>query len=116
VRQAYLQEVEAQDARMSAAILSETVLGDSFGAVGAVSITADGERVAAGTLGGAVRVWRMTDRAPLLSARAHAGAIWSVALSPDRRYERMEITGLRGITEAQRATLLSLGAVDDGRG
>src|SRR6185436_7483181 len=86
VRQAYLQEVEAQDARMTAAILSETILGDSFGAVGAVSISADGERVAAGTLGGAVRVWRMIDRAPLLSARAHSGAIWSVALSTDGRF------------------------------
>jgi RNA polymerase sigma-70 factor (ECF subfamily) len=34
-------------------------------------------------------------------------------LRPDRRYERMEIRGLMGITEAQKTTLLALGAVED---
>ena len=33
-------------------------------------------------------------------------------LRRDRPYERMDITGLTGITEAQRATLLALGAVE----
>jgi hypothetical protein len=31
-------------------------------------------------------------------------------LRPDRRYERLDITDLSGITEAQRAALLALGA------
>jgi hypothetical protein len=30
----------------------------------------------------------------------------------DRRYERLDITGLTGVTDAQRAALLSLGAVE----
>lgn len=33
-------------------------------------------------------------------------------LRRDRPYERMDITGLMGITEAQRASLLALGAVE----
>jgi hypothetical protein len=33
-------------------------------------------------------------------------------LRPDRRYERMIIAGLTGITEAQRAALVALGAVE----
>ena len=33
-------------------------------------------------------------------------------LRSDRRYERLDITGLTGATEAQRAALLALGAVD----
>jgi hypothetical protein len=33
-------------------------------------------------------------------------------LRPDRLYERMDIASLRGITEAQRAALQALGAVE----
>ncbi|HTX68986.1 MAG TPA: hypothetical protein VMH50_07535 [Thermoleophilia bacterium] len=33
-------------------------------------------------------------------------------LQAERRYERMDITGLIGVTEAQRAALLALGAVE----
>jgi hypothetical protein len=35
-------------------------------------------------------------------------------LRVDRRYERLDITGLSGVTEAQRTALLALGAVDRG--
>ena len=34
-------------------------------------------------------------------------------LRPDRPYERLTITGIRGLTEAQKATLRALGAVED---
>jgi hypothetical protein len=33
-------------------------------------------------------------------------------MQSDRRYERLDITGLTGVTAAQRAALLTLGAVD----
>jgi len=33
-------------------------------------------------------------------------------LRGDRRYERMDITGLTGVTDAQRAALRALGAVE----
>ena len=32
-------------------------------------------------------------------------------LRPDRPYERMDITGLTGVTEAQKTALLALGAM-----
>jgi WD40 repeat protein len=35
-------------------------------------------------------------------------------LQPDRPYERMNITGVTGLTEAQKASLRALGAVEDG--
>ena len=34
-------------------------------------------------------------------------------LRRDRLYERLDITGLRGVTEAQKATLRALGALED---
>jgi hypothetical protein len=33
-------------------------------------------------------------------------------LRPERRYERMDIAGLTGITDAQRSALRALGAVE----
>jgi WD40 repeat protein len=91
---------------------------------------------------GTIRLWSVPNRASLLSVRAHTGAIWSMSLSadgqvvacgvregmvglwevqsgvlqrtlrPDRPYERMDITGLTGITEAQKTALVALGAQD----
>ncbi|MBV9357216.1 MAG: hypothetical protein JO023_17025, partial [Chloroflexi bacterium] len=79
------------------------------------------------------------------SLREHTGAVWDVALSgegrlvasggddglirlcdprtaaclrtlrSDRRYERVDITGLTGVTEAQRSAMLALGAMDHGQ-
>jgi hypothetical protein len=37
-------------------------------------------------------------------------------LRRDRPYERLNITGIRGLTEAQKASLRALGAVEDGTG
>jgi WD domain, G-beta repeat len=146
IRQAYLAGVEAQDASLAGAHAAETVLGDAFEAVTAIAVSADGTRVAAGTIEGEVRVWRVADRTPLLSVRGHAGPVQGVALSadgqtvasgsldgtvklwdtasfsvlrtlrPDRRYERMDITGLTGVTTAQKAALLALGAVEQAPG
>src|SRR5258708_2957302 len=52
-----------------------------------------------------------------------AGALWDLergehlrTLRRDRPYERLDITGIRGLTGAQRATLRALGAVEDGTG
>jgi len=46
--------------------------------------------------------------------------LWEVAsgasartLRGDRCYERMNITGLTGVTDAQRAAMLALGAVEE---
>jgi WD40 repeat protein len=91
---------------------------------------------------GTIRLWQVADHTPILSVQANTGVIWAIALSgdgrlvvsggrdgmvrlwdtrsgaelrtlhPDRRYERMDITGLTGITKAQKAALLALGAVE----
>jgi hypothetical protein len=34
-------------------------------------------------------------------------------LRRDRPYERLNITGIRGLTEAQKASLLALGAIEE---
>jgi len=91
---------------------------------------------------GTIRLWRVPDGLPLLSVQAHTGAIWAMGLSadgkrvacgvrdgtlgvwetqsgalvrtlrPDRPYKRMNITGLSGVTEAQKAALRALEAVE----
>jgi hypothetical protein len=47
-----------------------------------------------------VRLWEAASGACLRTLRS------------DRRYERLDITGLTGVTEAQRAVLLALGATE----
>ena len=65
-----------------------------------VALSADGGMVASGGWDGTVRLWD-----------ASTGTC-SRILRPERRYERMNITGLTGVTVAQRAALLALGATE----
>ena len=53
---------------------------------------------------GAIQVWDLASGEHLRTLRR------------DRPYERMDISGVQGLTEAQRASLLTLGAIEDGRG
>jgi WD40 repeat protein len=70
------------------------------GQVNDVAIRPDGGLIASSTLDGTVVLW---DRE---SGATHA------ALRPDRRYERMDITGLTGVSEVQKTVLKTLGAVE----
>jgi WD40 repeat protein/transcriptional regulator with XRE-family HTH domain len=68
-----------------------------------VALAADGRLLACGGEDGTIRLWE---------PRAASGGALLHTLRRDRRYERLDITGLTGVTAAQRAALLALGAVE----
>ena len=112
------------------------------GAVRCVALSRDGTVLTSGGFDTTVRVWDASGEQPVRTLRGHTGGVWGVAVSSDgrraasasadgtarlwdtrsdaslrtfradRRYERMDITGLTGVTSAQREALLALGAVD----
>jgi len=65
-----------------------------------VALSADGQLVVSGGCDGTLRLWKTSTATHLRTVRA------------ERRYERLAITGLTGITDAQRMALLALGAVE----
>ncbi|MBV9174464.1 MAG: helix-turn-helix domain-containing protein, partial [Chloroflexi bacterium] len=83
IRQAYLAEVEAQDASLACAQLADSVLPEAFDFPGSIAVSADGALLATGTQTGQVWLWRVADRTPLLALQGHTAAVWGVALSAD---------------------------------
>jgi WD40 repeat protein len=107
-----------------------------------VALSADGHVLVSGDADGTVWVWAAPYAKPEATLRGHTGAVWRVALSADeglaasaswdgtarvwdlsigaclhvlrsvRRYANLDITGLTGVTHAQRAALLAMGAVE----
>jgi WD40 repeat protein len=65
-----------------------------------VALSADGQLVASGGLDGTVQLWKASTGSHLRTMQI------------ERRYERLAMTGLTGITDAQRTALLALGAVE----
>ena len=65
-----------------------------------VALSAEGRLLASSGLDGTIRLWDTNRGLQLRTLRS------------DRRYERVDITGLTGITPPRRAALLALGAVD----
>jgi WD40 repeat protein/transcriptional regulator with XRE-family HTH domain len=85
IRQAYLADVEAQDASLAGAHLAAVVLAEVFVYPTAVALSVDGAFLAAGTPTGEVRLWHAGDRTPLLTVLGHTGGVYGLAFSGDER-------------------------------
>lgn len=111
--------------------------------VWSVAFSHKGNLLASAGTDRSVRLWDVETGQCLKVLEGHAEIIWSVAFSPDDRtlassssdetikfwsvqagqcvktlrsdrpYERMNITGVTGVTEAQKAVLKDLGAIED---
>jgi WD40 repeat protein len=118
-----------------------TLEGHTGGVWGLV-LSADGGLLASGGGDGMVRLWETGSGQSLATLQGHIGGVFGVALSadggllvsggfdgmirlweagtgaslrtlrPERRYERVDISGLGGITNAQRKALVALGAAE----
>ena len=70
------------------------------GAVQSLRISPDGRTLASAGDDGAIRVWDVESAELLQTLRC------------DRPYERLDMTGIRGLTEAQKVMLRMLGAIE----
>jgi WD40 repeat protein len=113
------------------------------GVVSALSWAPSGELVVSGGSDGRLRWWDLQSGQCVQEREAHQGIVQALKVSPDGRflascgddgairlwdlergehlrtlrrdrpYERLNITGIRGLNEAQKATLRGLGAMED---
>jgi WD40 repeat protein len=68
----------------------------------AIAFSPQGQELVSGSDDGTIKFWNMQNGRCLYTLRS------------DRPYERMNITGVTGISEAQKASLRGLGAIEDG--
>lgn len=112
------------------------------GSVLAIAVSADGGFLSSGSSDHTVKLWQIDRQQCVRTLQGHTQAVWSVAFYPhinciatgsedetirlwdhisgeplatlrsQRLYEGMNITGVTGLTEAQKAALKSLGAIE----
>src|SRR6266853_451661 len=73
IRQAYLAEVDAEDASLAGAHLSEAVLAEAFNFPICVALSGDGASLVTGTSAGEVWLWRVADRTPQMAIQMRSG-------------------------------------------
>jgi WD40 repeat protein len=113
------------------------------GVVSSLAWLSSGELLVSGGNDGRLRWWQMHSGECALVQQAHQGTVWALKVSPngrglascgedgtirmwtpesgehvrtlrrDRPYERLNITGIQGLTQAEIATLRALGATED---
>lgn len=83
VRQADLRHVHAQDMSFASAGFEQCAFTDTFSIVRGLAFRPDDQQLAAGTLGGDVRVWRVRDGQQLLGWTAHPNGTRCICYSPD---------------------------------
>jgi WD40 repeat protein len=71
------------------------------GTINAIRVSSEGTRLASCGDDGAIMLWDLEVGGHLRTLRR------------DRPYERLNITGIRGLTQAEIATLRALGAIED---
>jgi WD40 repeat protein len=71
------------------------------GTVQSLKASPDGRALASCGGNGAITIWDLASGEHLRTLRR------------DRRYERLNITGIQGISEAQKASLVALGAIEE---
>ncbi|HEY9668157.1 MAG TPA: NB-ARC domain-containing protein [Coleofasciculaceae cyanobacterium] len=111
--------------------------------VWSVAFSPDGQTLASGSSDQTVKLWDLNTGKCRQTWEGHTNLVWSVAFSPDGRtvasgaqdeliklwdvetgqclkilraerpYERMNITGVQGLTQAQLISLRALGAIED---
>lgn len=119
-----------------------TLIGQP-GVISALIWSSDGERLISGGSDGRLRWWEVEREECVKAQQAHDGTVQALKMSPhgnmlascgddgtiklwdlesgepvrtlrrDRPYERLNITGIKGLTEAEIATLRTLGAVEN---
>lgn len=85
VWQADLHKVDAQEINFCHADLSYSTFRDTFGVSSEVVFSPTGAHIAAATLNGEVRIWRVQDGEPLLTCTANRSRLRSLCFSPDGR-------------------------------
>ncbi|BAY94959.1 MULTISPECIES: NACHT domain-containing protein [unclassified Tolypothrix] len=119
-------------------------LEEHTGQIKVFAFSFDGQILATGSDDLSIKLWNVHTGKCLITLQGHTRTISSISFSPkgkvlsscaedgiikiwnietgeclktlrsDRPYERMNITGVKGLTEAEKGTLKALGAVEDG--
>jgi WD40 repeat protein/ABC-type oligopeptide transport system ATPase subunit len=83
IRQAYLQGMALIDVNFADATFAASVFTDTFSSILCVTLSANGQLLAAGTTSGEIRLWQAETLTPLFTCSGHADGVRSLAFSPD---------------------------------